>query len=963
MKQAFTTPKFDRRFYSLNRLRGASRAGQQSLASIGMEQGVVGATLAGITRLGSDLADQLEKDENEKAARTGTRLGTVAGQENFRAGRPLQFREGDDVGTTAFNQALEASYLSELDLNIDDNMGRLARAFPTSPSSFDDAFENEIRTKLLPMVDADMRPALSMELDRRKRKALEGIFSAYEQQTAAETNASLIRAMDIYGGQNASAWRHGDLETASETDMKFRGVLDSRTDLTPQQKEKALLDFEAEGRRQTILAAFDEAQGQGLPAAEAFIKEFRKGRHKDIDPDVVESLAGEMTQSLNLARADAKAMAKQAQEQISRVVTVLEQGHPVGDALEKAERLLGSVMDPDVAQELNRAKDLFRLQKTFRGMTPVTLAAQVRAMDQDISGARKVTPEMLQTRDLAAKMLDNMERGLKDDPLEYANRVGVVSLPALDLENPASLTGRVEAAARVSEFYGRPALPFTGQEMDSMAAGYAEADATQRLAFLERLGAFDMPADMERRVLDRIAGKAPALGLAVEMVRRDPMTARGILLGQDLIKSGATNRPKAADVQDHFNAYVQDAFRADQTGASRRAAQEATLALYMHMSQGDNSAEFDPDRFNEAAAKVIGTVAEREGQHFVLPPGVTESQFDDRMDALAEADLHPERLQFEETSSGPHRLTRDGLEPIGAEEVRDDGVLVSVGPGQYMVGFEREGGMRFAVRADGKPYVLDYGALPSPNPAAPPKSAGSAAASDELAMGNARALFLAARRYGRTLKEKFQSLIPRSTADEAKRQFRSSAAQISASAAARTLEHLFNEESRRRLDAGKRGPASKVTFSQDDLVPNGTDQDAIEALAQAVWNNDVDFRQRVAEIRFGTFDDEWVDRVKAATGQDLSGLVDAIDTGQIQKAFKSHGPWGETAEDQEPVSPEALSIYRGVVRHFDSVSVRRHKNGDTFLFEKRINGVVAVIQQRRTAQGTLAFFNMWMKKP
>ncbi|MEQ8195322.1 MAG: hypothetical protein RIB59_12625 [Rhodospirillales bacterium] len=116
-------------------------------------------------------------------------------------------------------------------------------------------------------------------------------------------------------------------------------------------------------------------------------------------------------------------------------------------------------------------------------------------------------------------------------------------------------------------------------------------------------------------------------------------------------------------------------------------------------------------------------------------------------------------------------------------------------------------------------------------------------------------------------------------------------------------------------------------------------------------------------MRLGKVDPAFAARVKADTGIDLSGLEEAIDTAQVQHAFNKHGPGNEQDRRQEPISPEAISVYRDAVRNYDKVKARRSKkSGMTLTFEKRVDGVIVVVEQVRTGQGTFSFFDMWIKK-
>ena len=105
------------------------------------------------------------------------------------------------------------------------------------------------------------------------------------------------------------------------------------------------------------------------------------------------------------------------------------------------------------------------------------------------------------------------------------------------------------------------------------------------------------------------------------------------------------------------------------------------------------------------------------------------------------------------------------------------------------------------------------------------------------------------------------------------------------------------------------------------------------------------------------------DTARLSRQVDVSGLRHAIDTIQISKAFKKHGPGNEKHPNQIPISPEAVAVYLDVVGNYDAIIDVRPKAGATNItFEKAVDGVVVVVEQVRTEQNTLSFFNMWIRE-
>ena len=91
-------------------------------------------------------------------------------------------------------------------------------------------------------------------------------------------------------------------------------------------------------------------------------------------------------------------------------------------------------------------------------------------------------------------------------------------------------------------------------------------------------------------------------------------------------------------------------------------------------------------------------------------------------------------------------------------------------------------------------------------------------------------------------------------------------------------------------------------------------------------------------------------------------MTRTIDTNQINHTWNRHGPGGESDPTQVPVSPEAVAAYIDVVETFDAVEGGiRASRTNRLTYTKQINGVIYVIEELRR-EGSLAFFDMWIKK-
>jgi len=120
--------------------------------------------------------------------------------------------------------------------------------------------------------------------------------------------------------------------------------------------------------------------------------------------------------------------------------------------------------------------------------------------------------------------------------------------------------------------------------------------------------------------------------------------------------------------------------------------------------------------------------------------------------------------------------------------------------------------------------------------------------------------------------------------------------------------------------------------------------------------------KHVAQLNLGKISDDFSKRVLKDTGIDISNMDRVLDTQGLRHVWNKHGPFSKQGKNNEPVSIEAVSIYKDAVENFDRIDVRKKKNADTITFEKDINGTIVVVEEVRTGKGQLAFKTMWIEK-
>ena len=177
-----------------------------------------------------------------------------------------------------------------------------------------------------------------------------------------------------------------------------------------------------------------------------------------------------------------------------------------------------------------------------------------------------------------------------------------------------------------------------------------------------------------------------------------------------------------------------------------------------------------------------------------------------------------------------------------------------------------------------------------------------------------------------------------------------------------TAKRLFDEINEERRAEGKK-ERNKISVTPEQLRSGATAEDAIEGLTDTIISGSWPEPNQTIELRLRKVSEEFASRLNDETGVDVRGLEHTIDTQALNHALKGHGPETEQNPGQEPLSPEALSVYLDVVENYDRLAGMREKGGRINIsFEKDVNGVIVVVEQTRNRQGSLSFVTAWIRK-
>ncbi len=325
----------------------------------------------------------------------------------------------------------------------------------------------------------------------------------------------------------------------------------------------------------------------------------------------------------------------------------------------------------------------------------------------------------------ATKFLDNMEKGIKEDPMGYAERVGFIErAPMISLDennrvqiDEQALEARVLDAKKVANFYGlsTPNLLFANEARE-VALMLDKVDGQAKLDILGALSSFDQAAG---QVLTQIADYSPEMAMVGALVNQGSTEAARIAVsGLERLKTG--EKP-VEFTPTNTEPVVQDLFqRAITTPKMSQAIKGVAKAIYAELSVSKGLDQFDQDTYEEALqmaagqtvkkGEVRGGIQEIRGVQTFIDPALTADQTEKMLNELTPALV----------ASVTGQTMTDAL----VEQIKenDEYHLRNVGGDKYAIFYGKTGEVSVA-GTDGTPIILSMSefrdavaqGLPRPN--------------------------------------------------------------------------------------------------------------------------------------------------------------------------------------------------------------------------------------------------------
>ncbi|MBB4342152.1 lysozyme family protein [Rhizobium leguminosarum] len=364
-------------------------------------------------------------------------------------------------------------------------------------------------------------------------------------------------------------------------------------------------------------------------------------------------------------------------------------------------RQLALVDDQDFRKQVS---DYFSSQSAIQSIgnaAPAQVESLIASLQADAGDGATLAQQQILTGLQDAQKAQ--AQALKDDPIGYAARKGMVAAPqALDLSNPDSwgttfkgLQNSVDVLASRGMVGNISALrPEMQAQVARALTNSTPQDSVQLLGSMAQ----NLSPETYKATLGALyaSGQARSVAAAGALVPDNPEAAEGVLRGQQLLKENPLLAPKKTEDN---SASIDDllpptAFAPALEGA-RQTLLDAATARYADLSNqvGDTSGDLNDDRMQQAIQEVTGGILDMNGAYVVAPKyGMSQDDFDKTLGALGDADL-------------AGAVTSNGTS-VKASDLRNEGRLRAVADGRYVLEFGTADAPTYALR---QPSPGSYG--------------------------------------------------------------------------------------------------------------------------------------------------------------------------------------------------------------------------------------------------------------
>lgn len=416
---------------------------------------------------------RMEKSFSDLGASVGQLADNAAAEEGklagFRDGMDTEFRPSNQptIRGKNYDAAGIETFRLQMDTRIRTKAAELFDANPDDPQAIVAGMKkiNDEEGNTFEQVKphaAALIGRLQLSYVREASRALQSRVDK-EQGEAFKDNvtarfSSLDRAVAGLGlDENA------DKVVAAELDDLRREVNGavSRGVTSESAGKKIIASAEATAASARIMGTFDRLPTQA--AREKYLDGFNlsysksEGDFAKLDPRTASNLQSQMVARLKSESAQGNRAAKAVGQELNSVEAVASNGFQVSSTkMAELNARVASTEDPELSRRFEVTQNALSLTQAGAKMRPDELRATLDSYERNAVQADK-GEDAARVHKIGTKLLDTMNKNLKQDQLGWADRVGVIPVPIIDFskpEAPAQMQDRVTRADAVANYYG-----------------------------------------------------------------------------------------------------------------------------------------------------------------------------------------------------------------------------------------------------------------------------------------------------------------------------------------------------------------------------------------------------------------------------------------------------------------------------------------------------------------------------
>ena len=649
------------------------------------------------------LSDRLESFSKQSFQLAGEQAAAKATQDaadDAYNKKPFHKESVHTVYGKAYNNARNATFTAEGEMNLSAQMNQLSIDHQNDPIAFHKASQAAIDTISENSPTPEIKAALNITGKKLQNHTFGKLQVAFDGKVKQHQAQTYNRFIDEQVAQIAILATNGDTATIkTKTDnMRNSTIAMIEAGVIPPEAANGLetkVQFETNKAIQSKKMQ-DSIDAGDLNKAKVFLDNYGK----TIDPGFTigehENINEKLTKMYNSAVKTSNAKLKEMKEQSEILVSEAEQVFKYGQTPDNIDQVRASL--PFVSEKKQRSflvqEKAFKIENKYSNLSISEYEAKLVELGNE-KGSDKIDVEVMK------KMEANLKERKKlaeQDPVLLAQKENIHNDDNIILQRGmkpedmvAGIAQRVAQIKVNQESYG---IGATNIFTESEAKEFSDYLSSPDVPVEDKLSAISVieqgAGDKSKYAYSQLVKKgASTVGFAGSLVSKgETQTAQNILVGEMLLKEV----PKIVDYElltEKISSAIGNAV-VDPGAGELKAIYDAAAALFAYKAneKGKMGADLTNADAKEIVNNLLGGIGSHNDQKYFLPKNYNQDQVDDYIDELT-IDQVPDF---------------SGMNKEYGIQIIKKGQLVSTGENKYRVRFKGQ----YLYTSDGKPYIMEF---------------------------------------------------------------------------------------------------------------------------------------------------------------------------------------------------------------------------------------------------------------